>query len=193
MNISAIQISERDIIEEWLLPLEEIEDPRLVATRIFMTIWLTCTVLLGIPGNILIIAVVVMFKHLREVPHLLVINLAVSDLGVMLMSGLELIGVFYGDTFLPKYPLLCEFSGVLCMSCCFASLWTMMFIAINRCMFICKQEIYDRFFGLKGTLLCIALIWITVFLIDLPNFPFMGLAAHEFNPFYLHCTFKMDG
>ena len=79
-----------------------------------------------------VIAVVVMFKHLREVPHLLVINLAVSDLGVMLMSGLELIGVFYGDTFLPKYPLLCEFSGVLCMSCCFASLWTMMFIAINR-------------------------------------------------------------
>ena len=78
-----------------------------------------------------IISIIVM-KHLRQLHHLLLINLAIFDLVTMSMGGFALLGVFYGDTLLPQNRLLCEISGVICMPSCFGGGWTMMLIAINR-------------------------------------------------------------
>ncbi|XP_075262579.1 melatonin receptor type 1C-like [Convolutriloba macropyga] len=176
--------------EEWLLPLNELENERLIKNRLFMMIWLMVALAIGIPGNILVIASIALVKHLRQVPHLFVVNLAISDLGVMMMNVFVLIGVFFGDTVLPRYPWLCELSGAFCMLSCFGSLWTMMFVAVNRFVFICKNEIYDRFFDLKGTIACIILIWVCVTMLDLPNFPFMGFGGHEFTNLFLHCSYE---
>ena len=45
-----------------------------------------------------VIASIALVKHLRQVPHLFVVNLAISDLGVLMMNVFVLIGVFFGDT-----------------------------------------------------------------------------------------------
>ena len=79
-----------------------------------------------------VIASIVFMKHLREIPHIFVANLALFDLGVMSMDVFALIGAIRGDTFLPEFPVLCEISGIICMLSCFGSLWTMMFVAVNR-------------------------------------------------------------
>ncbi|XP_075264359.1 melatonin receptor type 1B-like [Convolutriloba macropyga] len=139
-----------------------------------------------------VIASVCFVKHLRQIPHLFVINLAICDLGVMSMNVFAYLGIFYGDTILAQNKVLCEVSGTICMLGCFGSLWTMMFVAINRYIAICQSQIYKQLFDLRGTLLCIVLIWICVFCLDLPNYPFMGLGGHEFTGLFLHCSFKID-
>ncbi|XP_075247468.1 melatonin receptor type 1C-like [Convolutriloba macropyga] len=181
-----------DFFEEWNLPLGDIDGGRAIQLRILMMTWIIICLLLGVPGNILVIASIIFMKHLRQIPHIFVANLAMFDLGVMSMNSFALIGVFCGDTFLPSYPILCEMSGVICMLSCFGSLWTMMFVAINRYVFICKNEWYEKLFNLKMTILIMVLIWVCVTLLDLPNFKFIGWGGHAFSPLILHCSFRLD-
>ena len=47
-------------------------------------------------------------KHLRQLAHLFVANLALFDLGVMFMNSIALIGVIYGDRVMLENPILCE-------------------------------------------------------------------------------------
>ena len=85
--------------------------------------------------NINLIAVIgsiIFVKPLKQLHHAFLILLATCDLGVMAMQCFQLLGTIFGDTFLPQHPVLCELSGMVCMTSCFGSLWTMMFIAINR-------------------------------------------------------------
>jgi len=131
-------------------------------------------------------------KHLRQIPHLFVINLAICDLGVMSMNVFAYTGIFYGDTILAHNKVLCEISGTICMLGCFGSLWTMMFVAINRYVAICQNQFYKQLFDLRGTILCIVLIWICVFFLDLPNYPFMNFGGHAFTGLFLHCSFTID-
>ncbi|XP_075243853.1 melatonin receptor type 1C-like [Convolutriloba macropyga] len=154
---------------EWQWPLDLVESNRLFANRILMLSVLLTALFLGVPGNILVIASIAFVKNLRQVPHLFVVNLAIADLGGLVRNCFILTGVFYGDTVLPKNQALCELSGMVCILACFGSLWTMMFIAINRYMFICKNAIYKRIFSLKGTLACIVLIWTCTLILDSPR------------------------
>ncbi|XP_063728650.1 melatonin receptor type 1B-B-like [Symsagittifera roscoffensis] len=182
--------SEETFWEKWVKPLEDIDDPAMIRTRFFMIIWLCMALLLGIPGNLLVIASVAVVKNLRKLPHLFVINLAICDLGVMSMHVFVLIGAIYGDTFLKDRYVMCEVSGIVCMLSCFGSLWTMMFVAVNRYVFICQNQIYNKLFDLKGTVVALVLLWICVFLLDLPNYPWFG--GHVFTELFLHCSFKID-
>lgn len=182
----------RGFWDEWMMPLWDIEIGKALRLRYFMIGWISLTLALGVPGNILVIASVAFMRHLRQIPHIFVVNLAVFDLGVMGMNCFVLVGCFTGDTFWTSHPLLCEISGVMCMMSCFGSLWTMMFVAINRFVYVCKHEVYDKLFDLKGTLATTVLIWVCVILLDLPNFKVIGLGSHEFSVLLPHCSFGLD-
>ena len=71
-------------------------------------------------------------KKLRQLHHVFFVNLALCDFGVMIMDVFVLLGAIYGREFYLERPMLCEINGFICMISCFGSLWTMMFIAINR-------------------------------------------------------------
>ena len=78
------------------------------------------------------IALILFVKELRQLHHVFFINLAICDFGVMVMDVFVLLGATFGKGFYMDRPILCEISGFVCMMSCFGSLWTMMFIAINR-------------------------------------------------------------
>ena len=71
-------------------------------------------------------------KSLRQLHHVFIINLAMCDFGVMVMDIFVLIGAFYGEKPFADHPMLCEVCGFICLLSCFGSLWSMMFISINR-------------------------------------------------------------
>ena len=81
---------------------------------------------------VLAIGLIVFVKQLRQLHHVFFVNLALCDFGVMVMDVFVLLGAIYGRDFYLERPMLCEISGFICMMSCFGSLWTMMFIAINR-------------------------------------------------------------
>ena len=83
-------------------------------------------------GFVSVLASLVFMSHLRQLAHLFLANLALFDLGVMFMNCIALTGVVWGDSVMRDNPVLCEVSGIICMVACFGSLWTMMFVAINR-------------------------------------------------------------
>ena len=57
---------------------------------------------------------------------------------------------------------------------------------------VCKPGDHQRYFSLQGTLLVVALTWLLVALLDIPNLTFLGFTGHVFNPYSLHCGFKMN-
>ena len=75
---------------------------------------------------------IALVRRLRELHHLFVANLALFDLGNMGMFCFMLYGAIFGGEFLATHRVICELSAILCMMSCFGSLWTMMFVAINR-------------------------------------------------------------
>ncbi|XP_063727274.1 melatonin receptor type 1B-A-like [Symsagittifera roscoffensis] len=172
--------------------MEDLVTGRLIFMRYFTLVWLLVMTVLGVPGNLLVLASLVFMSHLRQLAHLFLANLALFDLGVMFMNCIALTGVVWGDSVMRDNPVLCEVSGIICMVACFGSLWTMMFVAINRFIFICKNEWYSRLFGMKGTLLSLLVIWVCVCLLDLANYPGVGYGGHTFNPPLLHCSFTLD-
>ncbi|XP_075254806.1 melatonin receptor type 1B-B-like [Convolutriloba macropyga] len=190
-NITA-QLTELDFIDDWVQPLHELTMDRSKKLRIVMITWLLISLLLGIPGNFLVMASVIFTKHLRELHHVFIVVLAVFDLGVMTMNVFVLLGTIYGDTFLPNNPILCEVSGIICMVGCVGSIWAMMFIAINRFVFVCKNDLYSTMFSKQGTVLSIVCLVICVLLIDLPNMKILGLGSHPFNKLYLRCFIDVN-
>ena len=78
------------------------------------------------------IALILFEKKLRQLHHVFFVNLALCDFGVMVIDVFVLLGAIYGKEFYIERPIMCEISGFVCMMSCFGSLWTMMFIALNR-------------------------------------------------------------
>ncbi|XP_075247852.1 melatonin receptor type 1B-B-like [Convolutriloba macropyga] len=176
---------------QWARPFMEIDDPNIFLLRTVFFVWVSINAFLGIPGNILVIVSVLTTEKLRQLANIFAVNLAITDLGVMVLSFVVQIGIWYGEDFFHQHPNFCEVSGVLCNLSCYASLWTIMVIAINRYVFIVHNELYGRLFNRTGTVISVILIWVCVMAIDLPNFPFMG-SEHLFYLPGLHCGFRLD-
>ncbi|XP_063726772.1 melatonin receptor type 1C-like [Symsagittifera roscoffensis] len=132
MNISTTEVEDDDWAQ-WARPFLEIESPDIFALRLVFFLWVTLNAILGIPGNILVIVSVLTTEKLRQLANIFAVNLAITDLGVMVLSFVVQIGIWRGQQFFEDHPMFCEVSGVLCNLSCYASLWTIMAIAINRC------------------------------------------------------------
>ncbi|XP_075262843.1 melatonin receptor type 1C-like [Convolutriloba macropyga] len=104
----------------------------------------------------------------------------------MMRGCFMLLGSLYGDTPYRENPLLCEINGMICTLACCGSLWTMMFIAINRYTYVCRNSLYTRIFTLKGTLASICLIWTFTLAVDLPRL--LGFGGHAYSGLYLFCS-----
>ncbi|XP_063715552.1 melatonin receptor type 1B-B-like [Symsagittifera roscoffensis] len=110
----------------------------------------------------------------------------------MVMFLYMLYGGVYGSDSFEKNDAFCEFTAIICSMSCFGSLWSMMCVAVNRYIFICHNHLYARFWGVKGTILSLVLIWVAVFLIDLINYDFVGVGDHVFKAPLIHCSFTLE-
>ncbi|XP_075248454.1 uncharacterized protein LOC142341411 [Convolutriloba macropyga] len=88
--------------------MDSVPPGRLTVMRWITLTWLVVMTTMGVPGNILVIVSLMFMKHLRQLAHLFVANLALFDLGVMFMNSIALIGVIYGDRVMLENPILCD-------------------------------------------------------------------------------------
>ena len=57
---------------------------------------------------------------------------------------------------------------------------------------ILHNEHYQKLCGVKGTVISVIILWICIFVMDLPNWPILGLGgSHAYVDFGLHCSFAV--
>ena len=110
-------------------------------------------------GNSLTLLVMLSNRRMRTIPNMFVASLAVSDL---------FIGVFSADpsaiptlvtSHWPFNDTTCQFQGYLASALCFASIHTLVLMAVNRYYRIVKPIKYRHYFSKKKTLIMILVAW----------------------------------
>ena len=110
-------------------------------------------------GNSLTLLVMLSNRRMRTIPNMFVASLAVSDL---------FIGVFSADpsaiptlvtSHWPFNDTTCQFQGYLASALCFASIHTLVLMAVNRYHRIVKPTKYRHYFTKKKTLIMILVTW----------------------------------
>ena len=57
---------------------------------------------------------------------------------------------------------------------------------------ILHNEHYQKLFAVKGTVISFIILWICVVVMDLPNWPILGLGgSHAYSDFGMHCSFAI--
>ncbi|XP_041350725.1 melatonin receptor type 1A-like [Gigantopelta aegis] len=114
--------------------------------------------MIGIPGNLLIMASVVRNRHLGSSYNILVCNLAMADLLLIVYSILfDIVDLLYGR--FPGTYGLCQFNAFMLISLKAVSISALMVIAINRWCQICYFTKCDRIFSKRNTFIICGLQW----------------------------------
>ena len=158
-------------------------------TYYMVAIFTVC--LSGLLGNILVIGSVIVHKKLRVLSNIFIVNLAAADFCVIVVVDVfTLIGIHTKGVFFLDKPILCEFLGVICITSCACSLWSIAAIGINRYICICHRLVYLKLFSKKTISFFLIAIWIISFFIDFPNL--VGWGRHGFDERLLYCTYDLS-
>nr|QVK45856.1 G protein-coupled receptor [Proales similis] len=175
------------------------------------TIFSTCGTLIGILGNLLIIGAVICTKELHNPTNMLIFNLALADLTISgFVDSFTVVGILVGKNFFDHNMILCHIIAAICLIACETSLMNIGFLAINRFGFcrvtlkekissmvpkyirryihICHQNLYEKAFTVRKTILYCAITWVIGFAIDLPNV--LGWGGHYYDLKTLNCVWN---
>ena len=97
-------------------------------------------------------------RRMRTIPNMFVASLAVSDLLVGVYMGLLAIAAL-ATSHWPFKDTTRKFQGLLAFTLCFASIHTLVWMAVNRYYRIVKPTKYRRYFTKKKTLIMILVSW----------------------------------
>ncbi|XP_055337759.1 melatonin receptor type 1B-A-like [Paramacrobiotus metropolitanus] len=141
----------------------------------------------GFVGNAMIIITILLVRELRSTQNAFLVNLAVSDLAlILIVVPFNIISVVHGKLFWADRMPLCIFVASVCAPGCLTAIWSNTGTAFNRYFFMCKNDIYDQLFSPRKTVLWILAIWAISFLIHMPNH--LGWGENSYvEQFYL-CT-----
>jgi len=140
-------------------------------------------------GNTMTLYIVYKNRHFRTVPNLFIISLAISDLGIALLSmpmgftGLAISHWPYSNT-------ACQYSGFIGITMVAASIQSMAWTSVSRYFKVVKPHKYRRYFTMKLTSIYIAAFWI-VSAFATPPYWFAGKRMF-FHPGKFVCFLKMD-
>ena len=109
-------------------------------------------------GNCLTILVMMLNRRMRTIPNMFVASLAVSDLLIGVNIGPLSIAALVTSHW-PFKDTTCKFQGSLAFTLCFASIHTLVLMAVNRYYRIVKPTKYRRYFTKKKTLIMILVSW----------------------------------
>ena len=158
-------------------------------TYYMVAIYTVC--ICGLLGNILVIGSVIVHKKLRVLSNIFIVNLAIADFCVIVVVDIfTLLGIHTKGVFFFDKPILCEFLGVICITSCACSLWSIAAIAINRYICICHRLFYLRLFNKKTMPYFVIALWIISFFVDFPNL--VGWGRHGFDERLLYCTYDLS-
>ena len=146
-------------------------------------------VLLGIVGNIFVIAIIFNTKKLKGKGHALIANLAVADTLQAVNLIFMLVAIANGGTWILN-EAACQAHAYMTVEFVLASMLTLCAVSVNRYFLIVRPKQYDTFFRPKIMRLIVALIWLLpqVFAI----LPIVGWSRFVFQPGKSLCLFKFS-
>uniref|UniRef100_A0A8C7YPS6 G-protein coupled receptors family 1 profile domain-containing protein n=1 Tax=Oryzias sinensis TaxID=183150 RepID=A0A8C7YPS6_9TELE len=117
--------------------------------------------LVGLPGNIAVIILKPKFQQLSSMTQSLMLNLAVSDLLVMLTVPLWVYTVFYGWIF---GMVACKIIRYYMYCCVYASLLTIVTLSLQRYMLVVHQQFCNQ----TKMRLILVLLWLVALILSIP-------------------------
>ncbi|XP_035660529.1 melatonin receptor type 1B-A-like [Branchiostoma floridae] len=158
-----------------------------MGVKIGSTVLLVVLITGGTFGNCLIISAVYTTPSLRTVSNIFIVNLAVADLMVSsIVDTFNIVGIL-DQRFLQDHPVVCEVVGVICMTSCICSLYSVSNISINRLLFVVKPHWHSSVYTKPKTLMIVAVSWFYSFLFDLPLL--LGWGRHSYDIKTMGCTY----
>ncbi len=148
---------------------------------------------LGVFGNVLVLATLVIDRKLHVLNNLFIGNLAVADLFIAgIIHPFTAVGIIGGHEYLfyqdnGEITYLCEFLASFCIISCSASVLSIGAVAVNRYVYICHNRIYNKIYTPRTIPFIVAGIWIIGALIDMPTY--LGFGDHVFHERIYSCFF----
>jgi len=139
--------------------------------KISLSVVQICFCMLGTGGNILTIMAVILAKSLHRIHNIYIAHLAGVDLVInAFLIPTNIYGLEHGR------PSNCTAIGALSLICLVASILSLMMIALNRYILICKNSAtYAKFYNRKTIVFSMLLIWVYASVITLPMLSFNAL------------------
>lgn len=84
-----------------------------------------------------------------------------------------------GEHFFNGAPWLCQTVASLCLTACFCAFASLTMLSLNRYIYLCHNNVYDRMYGRKTCIVMCLMCWVFAFLCEFPNF--LGWGGHYFD------------
>ncbi|XP_072174329.1 uncharacterized protein [Diadema setosum] len=155
--------------------------------RIIIAIIAGFVVLIGAPGNALVILAVVLSRRLRSPTYWFVLNLACADFVTTLCLPFNMVSLVSRDGWPLPHWVCAAVSGII-LSCLGSSMMTLALIAYNRWYLLSQstakfQKLYTR----RNIIIMIAISWMYPFLLS--NIPSIaGIGRLGYSEKYKTCT-----
>ena len=150
---------------------------------------LTLIITVAFLGNVMICVAVCTSHRLRSVPHMLVTNLAVSDILMAIICMPISLHVLISSEW-PFGSVACDLQGFFMFSFGIVSQVNMSVIAVNRYFAVCRPLDNKFIFTKRNTLLIIALLWLLPSIASVP--PLLGWGYYAFNPGKAFCIYPFN-
>lgn len=135
--------------------------------RIFVPVTFATILIVGVFGNILVIASIATNQEMRNSTFMFIGNLAVADL-LFLLFCVPCHAVNYALTYWPFPYLWCSIVEYLQNVALFVAVWTLVAIALDRYLAIVFPVASIQFRTARNSCLCIFVLWSIVFLGNTP-------------------------
>ena len=138
--------------------------PELKITSIVMATILLLFLIIGLPSNVILI-ISIICKHLKQPTHILLLNLAISDVLVcIIFIPFGIVSGYAGGFVLGSNDRLrcqvCQFNGLIFSAATIASLNTLGLISIDRFVYFKYPLSYHRYVTATKTVFVILLVWL---------------------------------
>ena len=144
--------------------------------------------LFGSIGNVLVILAVLTTSKLRTPANVFILSLAIADMCITaFMEPVSVYGILFDMEIYSRRPGLCTAIASICYISCTCSLWNIGAIAVNRYVYVCKNQNYKLIFTWSKTIAYVLCIWSTCVVADLGNFLKWG--GHSFDTKMSLCTY----
>jgi len=156
--------------------------------KIALTVCQICLCVLGSSGNILTILAVILAKHLHRTHNIYIAHLACVDLLInAFLIPTNIYGFQYG------IPSNCPVIGAISIICLVVSILSLLMVALNRYILICKDaSTYARFYNRKTVSVSIVVMWLyaCALIIPMQSFHALGWSVKTWYCFFVNYDFS---
>ena len=177
--ISQIYLINRWCILDLIMTLSES-----VVCTVLETIVLSCILTAALIGNVSLLLIVYKKRNLWTVTNMFIVNLAVADLLVSVLSMPTTLITIIKQRWMFGLQA-CVASGYITILSFIASVMSLAMIAINRYFHIVKWNTYNNTFSRNKASVYIAVVWVVSMSLACP--PLFGWAEYRFMPEKSYC------